>query len=748
MNNTEYSHRLLYRDPALSSSLPEDRTLCDDWTWTVRLSSQLPVWPPGNFAATRDDAAMQMTSATPILNPRSSNPKMPIPRSANSRHWTPSGRVKRACDNCREQKVKCSGDHPVCQRCQEAGFDCLYGDGKRAKIAKELSDLTDQVHAYKSLLRDIYPKLDSKSAERVADVFSETIETENPLVQHAPASSDARSNGDSSKSSHTPAAHGSLLRALDYTCDDFNSDTAIQAVGYVGEHSETAWMRRLKQILAKTGSYLPTDNRPSIASVAYSIDKTNTRVIDNISLSQRPPQNIANQLIDCYFKVVHPSFPIINKRIFLGQYSAFFSTSVNPGRRWLAILNLIFAISTKCFRYTQVASDNGGESETSETSETAYFSRAWKLSMHNALLEHPSLQQVQVEGLISFYLMSAGQISRSWRFCTIATGSAIALGLHIRNDGDAINHISRETRYRIWWSLRSLDVSLCLMTGRPLSSSNDFCATPLPLPFTEEELLDTRTSLPISDHGFPACAPTADPDKQHKQDSNDTTESARPSSSLYFRCLIDLDLILGESIDTLYAPPAVRKSWSETQVDIAALIGKIDTWLSRLPVALHFTQGSNAFTRERSSLAFRFYSTKIVITQPCLSGLAETPTWVESPPGFSEEMSATCIDLAVDVLDLLPDQPSFSWISGISPWFYILHYLMQSIAVLLFGLFLAKDTATTEYSRLQQQVSKAMLWLTAMSTRDQTSLRALSICTDLLSYLVPRTRRETHIAIE
>ena len=42
-----------------------------------------------------------------------------------------------------------------------------------------------------------------------------------------------------------------------------------------------------------------------------------------------------------------------------------------------------------------------------------YFSRAWKLSMSDvALLDHPNLQQVQVEGLTSFYLLSVGQVNR------------------------------------------------------------------------------------------------------------------------------------------------------------------------------------------------------------------------------------------------------------------------------------------------------------------------------------------------
>jgi hypothetical protein len=43
---------------------------------------------------------------------------------------------------------------------------------------------------------------------------------------------------------------------------------------------------------------------------------------------------------------VHPVFPIIGKGMFLGQYrSLYMNPHVCPGKRWLAILNLVFAIA-------------------------------------------------------------------------------------------------------------------------------------------------------------------------------------------------------------------------------------------------------------------------------------------------------------------------------------------------------------------------------------------------------------------
>lgn len=66
--------------------------------------------------------------------------KVAIPRAPNlSEQSNVNKRVGRACEPCREQKTKCSGDRPTCQRCQDLGLTCLYGDRKRERTAKSLT---------------------------------------------------------------------------------------------------------------------------------------------------------------------------------------------------------------------------------------------------------------------------------------------------------------------------------------------------------------------------------------------------------------------------------------------------------------------------------------------------------------------------------------------------------------------------------------------------------------------------------
>lgn len=62
--------------------------------------------------------------------------KVAIPRRLNPKVWTSKNRVSRACDPCREQKAKCTGQRPSCQRCRQSDITCTYSDKKREQDAK------------------------------------------------------------------------------------------------------------------------------------------------------------------------------------------------------------------------------------------------------------------------------------------------------------------------------------------------------------------------------------------------------------------------------------------------------------------------------------------------------------------------------------------------------------------------------------------------------------------------------------
>ncbi|KAJ5988506.1 hypothetical protein N7481_003716 [Penicillium waksmanii] len=657
------------------------------------------------------------------------NAKVPIPRSVFPSNYTTSRRVSRACENCRDQKAKCSGHRPSCQRCLVSDARCFYGDRKREKTDRELKDLSAQVQTHKNLLRDLYPRLDSTSAQHIDQAFG-------GLLVRSP------------ESFATPSDVGRTgipQVTRDYTDEDFNRDEASQAMGFVGEHSEVTWLYRLKRDLDK-GAFTPVGDmpdQPSVSSLNYFLDDLDIPVPDDIDVSVRPPQQIADRLVESYLQTIHPDFPIIGKETFLNQYQSFYSNpNVRPGKRWTAVLNLVFAIAAKHCHLLQ------NQCQGNYTDHLAYFARAWRLNIGSVgLLDHPNLQQVQVEGLAAFYLLSTGQVNRSWQILGIAIRSAVAMGLNLRSETDSVAHLSRETRYRVWWALFALDTVLYVMTGRPPSTGGIFCTTPLPVPYREEDfwnegvtqlitnhearsnlLASLLTSSKPTTHGSSvASSITLSSSTGTEQTPQSIKETPSPNISLYFLYVVDLAMLTREAIETLYAPGAgIRRSWLEMEMAISNFNTTADNWLSRLPAEFRFGEfdSTRPYIRHRISLAFRFYTTKLVISQPCLRRLAHQVSGTPSHSSECDVIATICVEAAQQMLDILPEEPDINWLYEMLPWWCFLHYIMQSTTVILVDLFTRTLPGTTEATGLTEKVQKAVRWLYAMSDRDPSAHRA------------------------
>ncbi|CEL04455.1 hypothetical protein ASPCAL05585 [Aspergillus calidoustus] len=743
MSDTNYPSPFPFTSYTPSSEVPENEPVYG-WVAPAFPQPSFPTQAPPSETITNSSDVVANASTT-VPQERSLNSKVAIPRSTSSNTVPNRGRVSRACENCRDQKVKCSGQRPTCQRCQESGIQCSYGDRKREKMARRLSDLSARVQTFETLLQNIYPNLDSLSAQYVEQILSDQSEND-PTSSRLPSEF---------PSPLFPTDPGSPVGSIDFTKEDFNRDEKIQATGFVGEHSEIAWIGRLKKIL----QHLQPDpmekgvERSTVSTANYFLDNLEVEVMDTVDLSYRPPAAVADRLVDSYFQVVHPYFPIVGKVTFLGQYKSYYSaSSVRPGKRWLAVLNMIFAIATKYAHDLTQGNEHADE-------HIAYFSRAWKLSMGNvALLDHPNLQQVQVEGLSAFYLLTVGQANRSWRLSGMSIQSAVTMGLNLRNESNIIFSNSRETRYRVWWSLYILHVLLCVMTGRLPSSTEDSCTTPLPVPFIEEEFARDEVEQLIEDHEARSffmenlvsrsSAQSAEstllsdssrhqspgPSKQSDKVASAAAKILTPNSSLHFLYFVELGLIMQRAIDALYAPGAGRKSWRSIEMIISALNGRADSWLSKLPAELHFTQGAPACEKERLSLAFSFYSTKILITQPCLSRLLRQASGGSQVETFCTTTAALCGDLATQMLELLPSTPDLSWVYQRSPWWSLVHYIMQATTVLLISLFVKQKANTIQHPRTIESVLKAAEWLACLATKDPLAQRARTVCQDLFSY--------------
>ena len=211
--------------------------------------------------------------------------------------------------------------------------------------------------------------------------------------------------------------------SLDQINEDFDSTPATRATGFHGKNSDIIWLQRLNRA-SPSGSddeYCDTNEQTSPASQTQNLGATGLTPISqssyhcddmDITISEEvdqyavPPPATVDKLFNVYMDTVHPTFPIINKTAFTEQYHQYArGEDVRP--KWLAILNLIFAIGAKHSHLVQA--DWRGD----VNDHLVYFTRARLLGFDgDSILGHADLQKVQITGLMTFYLMAINQINR------------------------------------------------------------------------------------------------------------------------------------------------------------------------------------------------------------------------------------------------------------------------------------------------------------------------------------------------
>ncbi|KAJ5858687.1 hypothetical protein N7534_003964 [Penicillium rubens] len=679
--------------------------------------------------------------------------KMAIPRlaeGAESTAFTSPGRfhrrhVRRACESCRQRKTKCTGDKSGCRNCREAGIICCYTDGKREKSKRQLASLSAKVQVYE----DVISKLSNRFGVSDEQLVNIALAAESAPDLEVNPEACLSAAGERRISWHTGsepppsrASSVSPLEAGDQTEEDFNRDETARATGFIGKSSEITWLQRLSKevnseceawpaTLPKTdddnGLPSPTltprpenPSEPWVVASNYYLDDLDIPTADQSDMYGVPSREMAGKMLNAYLTSVHPSFPIIGVSTFVPQFQVFFSQpSLKPGNKWLAILNLIFAIAAK---YGQLTNSDWKEED---DDHQMYFSRARALSLEDQILHHPDLQQLQVEGLTSFYLIASGHINRAWKLSGSAVRGALALGLHLRNVGASISDTSKEIRYRVWWSLYTLDHLLTIMTGRPSCIIDSSCTTPMPVPFDESDfqkdevarLIGTATLRTFNgservptNNSVEDLESTADSDSNEgetKMSRAEYLKSLPPCTSLYFLQLASLTSISKRMTVKLYSPEALQSPWASTEFTIKSLMLEIDS------------------------------CTKIGITRPCLCRLDQSSSEEDKTYEFCNKTAAECVEAACHMLTLFPDTPDAVLLYRMSPWWCTLHYLMQAVTVLLLELAFRAQHVPEKATMVSKAAKKALDWLSTLSKTNMASERAWKLCDGFLRRLAP-----------
>ena len=189
---------------------------------------------------------------------------------------------------------------------------------------------------------------------------------------------------------------------------------------------------------------------------------------------------VVEDYIEAYFKLYHPSFPILHEATFRAEYA--YEAPRPIGGVWHVLANLVVAMGAF------VSGTNPDDTDLT-------IFKAVKAGLSIESLEAGSLTLVQIFALAANYLQKRNKPNTGSAYAGIAVRLAIGLGLHKEFVEWKTSLLRKEIRRRVWWLLCILDVGATVSYGRPLIWPQAGVDAALPAnihePVSFEQLRDT-----------------------------------------------------------------------------------------------------------------------------------------------------------------------------------------------------------------------------------------------------------------
>lgn len=171
-----------------------------------------------------------------------------------------------------------------------------------------------------------------------------------------------------------------------------------------------------------------------------------------------PPRQLADRLLQCYWELFHPIYPVLHRPTFHDVYSQLWLPTELLGFTthnkvqdvvFYSMLNIVLAIGCQRNEALTVPEreDLAGE----------FYKRSVKLVSVDAL-DTSSLQIVQLLILRGFYLLCTPHADRCWVTVGVALRIAQAIGLQsAKPTAASTQQLNREMRRRVWYNCFLLD---------------------------------------------------------------------------------------------------------------------------------------------------------------------------------------------------------------------------------------------------------------------------------------------------
>ncbi|KAI7879302.1 hypothetical protein K492DRAFT_208357 [Lichtheimia hyalospora FSU 10163] len=599
-------------------------------------------------------------------------------------------RAKQSCDSCRKRKTRCNADETFpCSTCVSLGVECHLSEQKRrgpvpATYVEALEDRIKQLEDM--LIKDKQEGHDNKIESSSSSCDQEKAVKARPSASSSTISNETTSNVARAASSDSLADDLNSLKLSDYNTTLYigcsagyymlDQEAFVSKRGGHVDHREIVQKVNDEQdehVIIKSGgseqpcaSSSPASLRGSSGGGDFSGSTCQQRRFEPFADIPNMTLELADSMIELYFRYVHVAAPLVNKIGFLEQY--YFQNPQPPDEYLLYTICAVachFMIKEKDLntRYKITV-------DTIRSLHQCFQTRAQKLL--ETVFRRSKLSTVSALVLLaSFVNMSQGEDDDrlQWFMCGTAIRMAQDLGLHRSSARWRLPEHEIELRRRIWYCAYILDREISAELGRPLTILEDDYDVELPSPYETPCSYGSHTRDVDENEPIPSLLLEAYEDLREQ----------RPTYSLFI-CYMPLSRTLGQILGYFYSAK-VQPSERNDKIDVAKrLSNEMDEWArdaqDRL---LHypFTAASDSYPTKDEFLNMYYHCLKLLIYR---SFISDRDT---SNIDFALQALSACMTSAIAIVDGVERMEAIGPTS--MPWNFISYAIFQSAIMFLFN---------------------------------------------------------------
>ncbi|KAF2021573.1 hypothetical protein BU24DRAFT_362219 [Aaosphaeria arxii CBS 175.79] len=394
-------------------------------------------------------------------------------------------RVPRACQRCRQQKLKCDVERP-CTLCVRAGVTCVasnqpvlwkvYGTNKPSKKPRS---------------RD---RTASPPQTRAKRMCPDPVRDEDSPISHlvAPSIDSTGTNDITSQGPDTPqdvnspwVASSAAVQLMEEAFQQHNT--------VIPEGPETSSFSA-RRVSISTSRYNPTI--PSGCGNARStIDLSRpSSPAEAELLLLLPSFEPATVIIDNYFERIHWFMMVFHQCDFRDQFEILYRNLGRPSLGTQSSIGFLGVLAAVCVVSLSYLSHDQRSQLADHGIDPEILQKQLLMSLKMRLLDivsQGSIEAVQACVLLGSFYLYHGEPSLAWPICGCGLRIAQALNLHRRcpqpeNDPPDLDDRTRrteESRKRCWWAVYEIETFCSMLYGFPLSINDDDCDMELLNPY-------------------------------------------------------------------------------------------------------------------------------------------------------------------------------------------------------------------------------------------------------------------------